>query len=100
MDVTGLLRGHAKRPGSYPRPVFVLVGQVVVWVDGVANCHLDAAMRQVPVDGVVAVMLDDDVRRPICSYSSRDDGPFLVGYDVCIGVAVDVVNSRVFPTVI
>ena len=94
MDVTGLLRGYAKRPGCYPRPVFVLVGQVVVWVDGVAlvsdadaevqvdpsrvargtdstdhlasldgvaNCHLDAAMRQVPVDGVVAVVLDDDV---------------------------------------
>lgn len=94
MDVTGVLRGHAKRPGSYPRPVFVLVGQVVVWVDGVAlvsdadaevqvdpgrvacgsdstdhlasldcvaNCHLDAAVRQVPVDGVVAVVLDDDV---------------------------------------
>ena len=36
MDVTGLLRGYVKRPEGYPRPVFVLVGQVVVWVDGVA----------------------------------------------------------------
>ncbi len=36
MDVTELLRGYAKRPEGYPRPVFVLVGQVVVWVEGVA----------------------------------------------------------------
>lgn len=83
-----------KEARELSRPVAVLVGQVVMWVDGVAlvadadaevqvdtrrvasgadgadhlarfdcvpHCHLDASVSQVPVDGVVTIVLDYDV---------------------------------------